>query len=162
MQQSNFSYARQSKTEDLSGNCGQCECICHLGVDSMDGHTLSIFRMTRYGRRKRLGKTWALIPLLLIAVAGTAKASPPSADEGKAISGMCATCHGDNGIAVDSSYPNLAGQNYQYLVKAIERFKNGQRPNDVMHSMTIGLSEKQVRDLAAYFSSIHSVTCKKK
>lgn len=128
----------------------------------MDSHASSTFQLTRYGMRRRPAETLVLIPLLLIAISSAARASPPSAKEGKAISGMCASCHGDRGIAVDTSYPNLAGQNYQYLVHAIKRFKDGKRPNDIMHSMASGLSKKQIGDLAAYFSSIHSIACKKK
>lgn len=106
---------------------------------------------------KRLGVSWTLVPLLLVAMTSAATASPTPAEEGKAISGMCAACHGERGIAVDTLYPDLAGQNYQYLVHALESFKDGQRPNDIMHAMTADLSQTQINDLAAYYSAIRPV-----
>lgn len=100
--------------------------------------------------------------MLLTLATGLANASPTRPEEGKEISGICATCHGDRGIAVDTRYPNLAGQNYQYLLHALEQFKDGERRNDIMHSMTIGLSQTQIEDLATYFSNIRPAPCKKK
>ena len=58
---------------------------------------------------------------------------------------------------MDTLYPDLAGQNYQYLVHALENFKDGQRPNDIMHAMTADLSQTQINDLAAYYSAIRPV-----
>lgn len=97
---------------------------------------------------------WVLLPLLA-ALSATPALAKPSAAKGKAISPMCAACHGNKGHAVNSSYPNLTGQNYQYLVTQLNRFKNGERKNATMHSMASGLSEQQIKDIAAYFSSIH-------
>jgi cytochrome c553 len=89
----------------------------------------------------------------LASVTATAVADP-SAEKGKAISGQCAACHGNDGTAVNTSYPNLAGQNYPYLVDQLQRFKGGERHSSTMHEMVSGLSDQQIQDLAAYYSSI--------
>jgi len=86
-------------------------------------------------------------------------ADPPNATKGKAISGLCAACHGSRGIATNSSYPNLAGQHYHYIVNQLKRFKNGQRDNSLMHGITSGLSAEQIQDLAAYYASIRIGRC---
>lgn len=83
-----------------------------------------------------------------------ALADVPSASTGKAISGMCAGCHGSKGKATNTQYPNLAGQNYQYLLEQLKNFKSGQRSNPIMHGMTSGLSKTQMKDLAAYYSEL--------
>lgn len=88
-------------------------------------------------------------------VASLPAAAKPSASAGKAISGMCAACHGSNGIATNTSYPNLAGQNYEYLLQQLKAFKSGQRKNPMMHGMVNGLSLKQMKDIAAYYASQH-------
>jgi cytochrome c553 len=95
------------------------------------------------------------VTFLLIcgAVSSPAHASSPDVASGKAISGMCAACHGSNGIATVSAYPNLAGQNYKYLLKQLKAFKSGNRHNSIMHSHAAALSTKQMRDLAAYYAS---------
>lgn len=102
-----------------------------------------------------------LLPMCLLCFASAALASKPSPEKGKAISVLCATCHGNMGKAVDTSYPNLTGQNYQYLVQAIENFKTGERRNSIMQSITSGLSEKQIKDVAAYYASVSVADCKK-
>lgn len=105
----------------------------------------------------RLGR---LVPTLgLIVIAGLAAGSPaanaaPSATAGAAISAQCGACHGSNGIAADTSIPNLAGQHYQYLLAQIEAYKSGTRKNPIMNEMAHALSQAQMEDLAAYFASI--------
>jgi cytochrome c553 len=99
------------------------------------------------------------LPLMLIGASMPACAAAPSASSGKNISGMCAACHGSNGMAVTTLYPNLAGQNYQYLLQQLKAFKGGQRNNSIMHSMTVDLSKQQMQDLAAYFASLQRKDC---
>jgi cytochrome c553 len=108
------------------------------------------------------GAKWMLLPLLLLSFTGTVLAETPSPEKGKAISGQCAACHGNRGKAVDTSYPNLAGQNYQYLVHALNKFKHGQRDNSLMQGIASGLSEDQIKHLAAYYASITAADCKQK
>ncbi|MGD8568503.1 MAG: cytochrome c [Gammaproteobacteria bacterium] len=98
--------------------------------------------------------------MLLLSLAGPALASKPSPDKGKAISGQCAACHGNLGKAVNTSYPNLAGQNYQYLVQALGKFKSGERRNSLMQSIASGLSDEQINDLAAFYANISKSDCK--
>lgn len=118
-------------------------------------------RSTSRPYRFDVGKILASValPLLLMSAAVPAFAAKPSAATGKAISGMCAACHGSNGNAIDTSYPNLAGQNYQYLLKQLKAFKDGDRNNAIMHSMTAGLSKTQMQDLAAFYSSLGPKKC---
>lgn len=106
-------------------------------------------------------KRLALIATALLLISGVAMAKP-SASTGQSISSQCAACHGSDGVAINSQYPNLAGQNYQYLVQQMQSFKSGQRNNAIMHAMTSGLSKVQIQDLAAYFSSIKNAACNDK
>jgi cytochrome c553 len=76
---------------------------------------------------------------------------------GKAKSGMCAGCHGTKGKAMIPTYPNLAGQNQQYLVSAIKSYKSKARNGGqavVMQGMAGALSNEDIDNLAAYFSSL--------
>ena len=41
--------------------------------------------------------------------------------------GVCAGCHGTNGVSVDPSIPSLAGQDSQYLADAIHQYQTGAR-----------------------------------
>jgi cytochrome c553 len=87
-----------------------------------------------------------------LSVTGSAIAADAAA--GKSKSGLCAGCHGANGISTSPEIPNLAGQKEAYLVKAIKDYKSGARKNPMMNSMVGGLSETDIADLAAYFSSL--------
>jgi cytochrome c553 len=59
---------------------------------------------------------------LLLALCATAAAQTPPARLG-----LCASCHGERGIATAKSLPNLAGQNLGYLRSAIEQYRSGAR-----------------------------------
>ncbi len=53
----------------------------------------------------------------------------PSA--GKAAIGLCAGCHGEQGVSVSPAFPNLAGQDAQYLADALREFRDGSRKKEV-------------------------------
>jgi len=73
---------------------------------------------------------------------------------GKAKSATCVACHGSNGISMIPMYPNLAGQKEQYLVLQLKAFRDGERKNMVMAPMAAGLSDTDIANLSAYFSSL--------
>ena len=90
--------------------------------------------------------------VLLTGAMGSAIAGDAAA--GKAKSQLCASCHGANGISVVPIYPNLAGQKEQYIVKQLKAFKAGTRKDPLMSPMAAPLSDADVDNLAAYFSSL--------
>lgn len=72
---------------------------------------------------------------------------------GKEKSQSCAACHGVDGNSTNPVWPKLAGQHENYLVKQLLEFKSGARENAQMSPMAAQLSEKDIRDLAAYYAS---------
>jgi len=74
-------------------------------------------------------------------------------DAGKTKSATCVACHGADGNSPSNLYPKIAGQHASYLVKQLQEFKSGERDNAIMLGMVAGLSEQDMEDLAAYFSS---------
>lgn len=73
---------------------------------------------------------------------------------GKAKAALCAACHGTNGISTADMYPNLAGQKEAYLVAQLKAFKSGARANPIMQPMAQQLSDDDINNVAAYFSSL--------
>ena len=76
---------------------------------------------------------------------------------GKAKSMVCSACHGSNGIAAIPGYPDLKGQNEQYLINALTAYKNGQRAGGYSNIMQIQaklLSEQDIKNLAAYYANL--------
>ncbi|SEI64042.1 c-type cytochrome [Frateuria terrea] len=84
-----------------------------------------------------------------------AKAGDATAGQGKAAA--CGACHGMDGNSSDAQYPKLAGQNEAYIVRQLTHFKAGQRQNPIMMGMAAPLSEQDMHDLGAYFSSKQSL-----
>ena len=74
-------------------------------------------------------------------------------DAGKAKSAPCAACHGADGNSPIAAFPILAGQYADYLVRALEDYKIGNRNNPIMAPLAAALSEQDREDLAAYFAS---------
>ncbi|TAL84336.1 MAG: c-type cytochrome [Rhodanobacter sp.] len=71
---------------------------------------------------------------------------------------VCSACHGTNGIGATSDYPNLAGQQYNYVLKQLEDFRDGRRKSSIMTgmAMTIPASKENqnLKDIATYFSQM--------
>ena len=89
----------------------------------------------------------------LLALALPAVAASGDSEAGKKKSTPCAACHGANGVSASPDFPNLAGQYDDYIVKALSHYKNGKRKNPIMQAQVANLSQKDMLDLAAYFSS---------
>ena len=72
---------------------------------------------------------------------------------GKAKSVICASCHGPGGKSSNPMWPNLAGQQEQYLAKQIKAFRDGDRKDPMMSPMVAALSDADIANLAAYYSA---------
>ena len=65
----------------------------------------------------------------------------------------CERCHGLNGNSTNPRLPALAGQRMDYLIKVLHAYKSGARKSPEMAAMSGDLTENDVDNLAAYFSS---------
>ncbi|MDX1513988.1 MAG: cytochrome c [Gammaproteobacteria bacterium] len=99
-------------------------------------------------------KNWIVLlalPLAAMASAGAHAGGDAAAGEQK--SAPCATCHGADGNSPNPQFPHLAGQHADYIVKALEDYKNGLRKNPIMSGFAAPLSKQDREDLAAFFAS---------
>ena len=94
-----------------------------------------------------------LLILAALAVSCNVQASG-NAEAGKAKAAqVCAACHGPEGSKPSApDQPVLAGQHYDYLVKALSDYKSGRRTNPIMKGFAAQLSSKDIEDLAAWFA----------
>ena len=83
------------------------------------------------------------LPVLAIGDAG--------AGQGKAA--ICAACHGVDGNSVVPNWPKIAGQHATYLERQLALITSGDRPVPEMAGIVINLSEQDMADIAAYFST---------
>jgi len=78
----------------------------------------------------------------------------PDAAAGKEKGAMCFNCHGAEGNSKNPNFPSLAGQKPAYLVNQLRSFRSGTRTNGMMNHIASGLSNEEMNNLAAYFSSL--------
>jgi cytochrome c553 len=95
------------------------------------------------------------VALLLSAlVAANAYAGGDPAKGKEKAAQVCAACHGAEGNKPSApDQPVLAGQYYDYLVRALGDYKNGRRNNPIMKTFAGQLSKEDIEDVAAWFSS---------
>ncbi len=89
----------------------------------------------------------------VLAMSGQAMAGGNAAAGKELAKKTCAACHGADGNSTIADNPKLAGQHADYLVKTLQGYKSGKRKNAIMGPMAANLSQRDIEDLAAYFSS---------
>lgn len=101
--------------------------------------------------------------LLAAVIAGLVATTPAAlaADPAKAktiATTVCAACHNADGNSSIPVNPKLAGQHADYIYKQLKNFKGAEgkspeRMNPIMNGMAAGLSDDDMKSLAAYFDS---------
>lgn len=76
--------------------------------------------------------------------------------DGKNTRAKCLSCHGINGVTVTSVWPNLAGQKAGYTAAQLRAYKDGSRVNPVMQVIASELRDKEIQDVAEYYSQVDS------
>lgn len=90
-----------------------------------------------------------------IAVVAQGAAAADLAAGAKIAEAQCAACHGKDGkTPTDPSYPKLAGQYSDYLLKALNDYHTGARKNAIMGAIAKPLSKSDMQNLAAYYASL--------
>lgn len=90
---------------------------------------------------------------LIISVGLMSAAHAGDAVAGKTKAATCGACHGADGNSLAPNFPKIAGQGERYLIKQITDIKNGDRQVPEMIGFVMGLSDTDIADLAAYYSS---------
>lgn len=105
----------------------------------------------------------SLLAAALALACGTASAARGNAAAGKTKAAPCEACHGTDGNGIAPNYPALAGQYQDYLEQALHEYQSGEgnhpavgahRTNAIMNGMAAPLTDQDIADLAAYFSSL--------
>ena len=94
--------------------------------------------------------------LLMVAAAlsiGATHAADPVVGRTKA-GAACAVCHGPTGMSMMPNAPHLAGQPSIYLVEQLKNYRSGKRPHEVMGVIAKPLTDAEIEDLAAWYSSL--------
>lgn len=97
-----------------------------------------------------------------------------NADHGEQLHEQCAVCHGTEGENRIEGFPNLANQNYKYLVKQLHEMRNSaklragersysesatsaliraRRSNETMDPFVVDLTDDDIEHLAEYYAT---------
>jgi cytochrome c553 len=98
-------------------------------------------------------KTFLTIVAPVLLALPTIAVAKGDATAGQKKSATCTACHGETGLSIDPNYPNLAGQYQDYMIKALSDYRSGKRTNVIMANFAGQLSNQDIEDLAAWFSS---------
>lgn len=100
-----------------------------------------------------------ILSILLLCLAGPALAQAPqgNAEAAKSKISTCIGCHGIPGYKTVYPHvyhvPMITGQSALYIVNALQAYKSGARSHPSMRGIAQSLSEQDMADLAAYYSS---------
>jgi len=75
-----------------------------------------------------------------------------NAAAGKELAKNCAGCHGETGSSTNPAWPDIAGQKPGYLANVLKAFRAGLRKDPTMASVSRGLSDTDIENLAAYYA----------
>jgi cytochrome c553 len=89
----------------------------------------------------------------ILAVISLQAVAEGDASAGQAKSAICAACHGADGNSVVPNWPKLAGQHTAYMVRQVTLIKSGARPVPEMLGFVATMSDQDIQDIAAWFSS---------
>ena len=99
----------------------------------------------------------ALTLLLSVSFAAQAQELKGDAARGATLNASCIGCHGIPGY--QSSFPEvhrvpaISGQNAKYIAAALNAYKKGERKHGTMRAIAASLTEQDMADLAAYYST---------
>jgi cytochrome c553 len=108
-----------------------------------------------YPVRRRDGLTMKRLMAGVVLVLGISPVVQAAGDvlAGQGKSTVCAACHGAEGKSLIPLFPTIAGQGERYLTKQLRDIKSGARPVPEMMAFMPALSDQDIQDLAAYFST---------
>ena len=85
--------------------------------------------------------------------AAAAPAKPDLAKGQTTATNVCAACHTSDGSRGSPANPIIQGQHPEYLAKQLTEFKSGKRANPIMQGMAAALSEADMKNVAAFYST---------
>ncbi len=104
----------------------------------------------------KLFSTVFAVAVSFVTLSAHAQSTPGDAKAGQAINAMCIGCHGIKGYQASFpevyKVPMISGQNAKYIESALNAYKKGERRHPTMRAIAETLTEKNMADLAAYYS----------
>lgn len=98
------------------------------------------------------------ITMFLMALSLTTQAAG-DAEMGKKLAYTCTGCHGIpfyQNVNPQYHVPRLGGQNEAYIALALKAYRSGERSHPTMQAQAGNLTDQDIADIAAYFSTFNT------
>lgn len=79
-----------------------------------------------------------------------------SGASGAMLASTCEGCHGTAGISQGPATPSIAGMSEDYLVEAMEEFRDGDTQSTIMARVAKGYSDEEIALMSAHFANTRS------
>jgi len=138
-------------------------------IDSVPKHCLAgfvlpgkagIMQSVTYPNNRRAFMTKHILSVFFIVMLSQAVFAQDEGDpeRGRIIAYTCFGCHGvphQKNVYPTYSVPKLGGQTEGYLVSSLQAYQRGDRKHPTMHAQANTLSDRDIRDIASYFVTVH-------
>ncbi len=104
--------------------------------------------------KKTTARIWFAVAAFAFSFACASAAAAADLEAGKRKAVLCEACHGPGGNSQIPATPSLAGQPGQFITTELFFFREGNRKDALMTPIAATLSNADMNDLAAYFSSL--------
>jgi len=97
-----------------------------------------------------------VLALIALAVSAPSYAIDGDSQRGNAKAESCKGCHAIptySNVYPNYHVPKVAGQNEEYILSALLAYRSGIRSHEGMHINALSLSDQDIADIAAYFST---------
>jgi cytochrome c553 len=97
-----------------------------------------------------------ILPICAFTFAAGAAGAAGDPAAGRIKSEACLGCHGIpsyNNVYPTYHVPKITGQSAEYLVAALQAYRDGQRTHQTMTPQALSMSDQDMQDIAAYWST---------
>lgn len=84
---------------------------------------------------------------------GISSANAETIALGEEKSTTCQSCHGGDGVALSSQWPNIGGQHDSYLFESLKQYQRAERNDPVMGPLVTALDDETLEQLAAFYAA---------
>ena len=67
---------------------------------------------------------------------------------------VCSQCHGIRSPSAEAPFPPLAGRDEEYLESALKQYRDKTRISEIMNNIAGSLSDRDINNIAAYYSRL--------
>ena len=97
--------------------------------------------------------SYFLVAAFILSSSISSQAASIYAGQAKAAA-VCSQCHGIRSTSAEAPFPPLAGRDEEYMESALKKNRDKTRVSDIMNNIAGSLSDRDINNIAAYYSRL--------